>query len=149
MTQDEPHEPVLLREVLEAFAPVKLCVAVDGTLGAGGHSRALLSAHPEVECLVGIDQDPEARRLAVSRLSSWEGSVVVVSGNFGDLGEHLDRLGVEEIDGILLDLGVSSMQLDLPSKGFSFMRDGPLDMRMDPSQELTAAVVINEYSQEE
>jgi 16S rRNA (cytosine1402-N4)-methyltransferase len=142
-----PHTPVLLNELLSFYEGRPLRRFVDATLGAGGHSEAFLKTHPEIELLIGIDQDPVARSLAKERLSPWEGRVTIVAGNFSALKTHLEVLGVDKVDGMIFDLGVSSMQFDQPEKGFSFMRDGPLDMRMDPSNPLTAEVIINTWSE--
>jgi 16S rRNA (cytosine1402-N4)-methyltransferase len=144
-----PHISVLLREVLHYFEGRTIHRFIDGTLGAGGHSEAILKAHPEIELLIGIDQDPVARAIAEERLSPWSSKVRIVSGNFSDLDKHLSLMGIDCVDGILLDLGVSSMQFDMPEKGFSFMRDGPLDMRMDPTKELTAAYIVNHWSEQD
>lgn len=144
-----PHLSVLLSEVLQGFEGLPLRVFVDGTLGAGGHSFAILEAHPEMKKLIGIDQDPVAMSIALQRLEPWKDKVIPVSGNFSDMAAQLTALNIREVDGILLDLGVSSMQLDMPEKGFSFMQDGPLDMRMDPSGELTAADVVNTWSEQD
>lgn len=142
-----PHISVLLPEVLAAFKDLRMRVFVDATLGAGGHSAAILEAHPELEMLVGIDQDPTALEIARKRLSPWNDKTILISGNFEDIATDLAARGISTVDGILMDLGVSSMQLDLAEKGFSFMRNGPLDMRMDPEGSLTAADVINTYSE--
>lgn len=143
------HAPVLLQEVLESFKESPIYRFVDGTLGAGGHSEAILKTHPEIELLIGIDQDPIAREIAEKRLEPWSSKVRIISGNFANLEKHLTSLNVESVDGILLDLGVSSMQLDMPEKGFSFMRNGPLDMRMDPEKSLTAAYIINHWPEKD
>lgn len=123
------HVPVLLREVVEALRPHRGGVFVDATLGLGGHARALLEASEAVR-LVGIDRDPEALDEARRRLAPFGERVVLVEGRHEELAIHLDRLGIARVDGVLADLGVSSLQLDAPERGFSFMRDGPLDMRM-------------------
>lgn len=138
------HISVLLNECLDAFNGVDLKVFVDGTLGAGGHSEAILAAHPEMEHLVGIDQDQDALEIAKKRLS---GNITFIHGNFSDLSAHLNKLKFEQVDGILVDLGVSSMQLDRSERGFSFMRDGPLDMRMDQKGVLTAADIVNTWEE--
>jgi len=126
------HVPVLLREVLEALRPERGGVYVDATLGLGGHAEAILAASAGVR-LVGIDRDPEALVLASERLGRFGDRFVAVEGRHEELALHLDRLGLHEVDGVLADLGVSSMQLDRAERGFSFMKDGPLDMRMGPS----------------
>lgn len=144
-----PHISVLFNEVLEAFQGKTLSSFVDGTLGAGGHAEAILNTHPEIECFVGIDQDPEAREMAKKRLSPWQEKLILFAGNFEQLTEATKKAKLDKVDGILLDIGVSSMQLDQAEKGFSFMRDGPLDMRMDPTAHLTAADVVNNWSEED
>lgn len=140
------HIPVLLIECLKAFRGLDLKVFIDSTLGAGGHSEAILNAHPEVKHLIGIDQDKWALDIAKKRL---KGPVTYVHGNFSELKEHLSALNILEVDGILADLGVSSMQLDTNERGFSFMREGPLDMRMDQSGLLTAADIVNTWEEME
>lgn len=144
-----PHHPVLLHEVVKAFESVTLRVMIDGTLGAGGHAQALLEHHPEIEHYLGIDQDPQALALASERLKPWAHKTTFKHGNFRQLEHYLKELEWPRPDGILLDLGVSSMQLDQPDRGFSFMRDGPLDMRMNPQIELNAATIINTWSEQE
>jgi len=136
----EYHESVLLAEVVEFLAPASGRIIVDGTLGGGGHSAALLAAGARV---IGMDHDPEALAFAEARLGDGRERFRTVRSSFAKAGEALDALGIGEIDGVLLDLGVSSRQLDAPERGFSFMRDGPLDMRMDPSAPLSAADLVN------
>lgn len=136
------HKSVLLQEILGVFRDYELSTFVDGTLGAGGHAKAMLQEHPEIESFIGIDQDPLALQIAQKTLEEWEGKVQFIHGNFVDFEG-------EEVDGILLDLGVSSMQFDREEKGFSFSKEGPLDMRMDPTAELTAADVVNTWSEKE
>jgi 16S rRNA (cytosine1402-N4)-methyltransferase len=144
-----PHYSVLLAEVIEAFAPLSLKVVVDGTLGAGGHAQALLEHHPEIEYYVGIDQDPHALALAAERLKPWQEKLYLKHGNFAQFDEFLTELSLSSAQAILVDLGVSSMQLDQAERGFSFMQDGPLDMRMNPLAELTAAEIVNTWSEQE
>ncbi len=139
------HQSVLVHEILHYFEGKSIKRFIDGTLGAGGHAASILESHPEIEQYIGIDQDPEAIALAEKRLSPWKSKVSIVYGNFLEVIESQE----DKVDGILLDLGVSSMQLDRPEKGFSFMRDGPLDMRMDPSNDLTAAIIVNTWSEHE
>jgi 16S rRNA (cytosine1402-N4)-methyltransferase len=141
------HVPVLLREVLEALRPERGGVLVDATLGLGGHAEALLDASPSVR-LVGIDRDPEALALARVRLARFGDRFVAVEGRHEELALHLDRLDLPEVDGVLADLGVSSMQLDRAERGFSFMKDGPLDMRMGRTGP-TAADLVAELPGEE
>lgn len=144
-----PHQSVLSAEVLRAFAETQLNIFVDATLGAGGHSAAILEVHPEIDLLIGIDQDPTALEIAEQRLQPWKSRTRLIRGNFGSLPEILKELNIAQVDGILMDIGVSSMQFDKPEKGFSFMRDGPLDMRMDPDSDLTAAAIVNTWSEED
>ena len=121
--QHVPHVPVLLDEVLEALAPLENAHIVDGTFGAGGYSQALLAAGASV---TAIDRDPSVRPFADALAAQFPSRFRFVAGRFGEL----DQLAERPVDGVVLDIGVSSMQLDLPERGFSFMRDGPLDMRM-------------------
>jgi 16S rRNA (cytosine1402-N4)-methyltransferase len=132
------HTPVLTQEVVQYLATGRGGTLVDGTIGLGGHTEALLLADPDVR-VVGIDRDPHALERARERLRCFGERVALVHGNYADLGEHLARLRQGPVDGVLLDLGVSSMQLDDPERGFSLRADGPLDMRMDPSRGPTAA----------
>lgn len=143
------HVPVLVKEVLDFFNGRSVKVFVDVTLGAGGHAEALLQQHPEIECFVGIDRDAEACHLAEERLAFWKPKVIIKQGNFSSLDTHLQALGVQGVDGIFADLGVSSMQLDQAERGFSFSKSGPLDMRMDTGRTLTAEEVVNTFSEEE
>jgi 16S rRNA (cytosine1402-N4)-methyltransferase len=143
------HTSVLLDEILQIFKNKPLRLFIDATLGAGGHSEAILNEHPEIELLIGIDQDPIASEMAQKRLSPWKNKIKIVEGNFSKIENYLETFHLERVDGILFDLGVSSMQFDLPEKGFSFMRDGPLDMRMDPNSSLTAKDIINFWSEQE
>ena len=139
------HIPVLLEEAIGFLAPERGGLFVDCTLGLGGHASALLEAYPEIR-LVGIDRDPEALEIAGERLLPFGERVRLVPGDFAELSTLLHGLRIEAVDGILADLGVSSLQLDKGSRGFSFRREGPLDMRMGPG-ELTAAEVVNHYGE--
>jgi 16S rRNA (cytosine1402-N4)-methyltransferase len=132
------HIPVLTQEVVQYLTTGHGGTFVDGTVGLGGHAEALLLADPNAR-VVGIDRDLHALERARERLRCFGERVLLVHGNYADIGEHLLRLGLGSVDGMLLDLGVSSMQLDDPERGFSFRADGPLDMRMDPSRGPTAA----------
>jgi len=143
----EVHVPVLLREVVEALRPARGGLFVDATLGLGGHAEALLSASEKTR-VVGIDRDPEALRLARERLLRFGDRLVTVEGRHEDLARHLDSLGIGRVAGVLADLGVSSLQLDRAERGFSFMKDGPLDMRM-ARQGPTAADLVNQLPREE
>lgn len=142
-----PHTSVLLDELIHFFENKNIHTFIDATLGAGGHSEAILKKHPEIQLFIGIDQDPIAREIAAKRLSPWIKKVKIISGNFSEIEQLLATLGIQSVDGIIFDLGVSSMQFDIPEKGFSFMRDGPLDMRMDPTKSLTAADIVNTWSE--
>ena len=150
------HEPVMLAECLEYLAPAPGGTFVDATLGLGGHAVALLERVGPGGTVVGVDRDPEALRRAEARLRaacgewSWTGCPVrTAHTDFRHLGDTLDRLGIEAADGFLLDLGVSSMQLDVGARGFSFRSEGPLDMRMDPTRGDSAADLVNALPEEE
>jgi len=132
------HTPVLTQEVVQYLTTGHGGTLVDGTVGLGGHAEALLLADPNAR-VVGIDRDPHALERARARLRCFGERVSLVHGNYADIGEHLARLGLGSVDGVLLDLGLSSMQLDDPERGFSLRADGPLDMRMDPTCGPTAA----------
>jgi 16S rRNA (cytosine1402-N4)-methyltransferase len=145
------HVPVLLDRCVALLAPAldaDGAVVVDGTLGMGGHSEALLAACPRA-VLVGIDRDPQALELAGRRLAPFGDRVHLVHAVHDELPEVLEGLGLPGAQGVLLDLGVSSLQLDEPERGFAYSVDAPLDMRMDPSTGVTAAEVINTYPQAE
>jgi 16S rRNA (cytosine1402-N4)-methyltransferase len=134
-----------MREVLEVFTGQHLRIFFDGTLGAGGHARAILEAHPEIERYIGCDRDPRAHELAGKALEPWREKVEFVRGSYADKIEEVAGC----IDGFLIDIGVSSMQLDERERGFSFLGDAPLDMRMDPEGALTAEQIVNRYSEAE
>ncbi len=141
------HIPVMQTRVVELLAPAlghRGAVVVDATLGMGGHAAALLDACPEAH-LVGIDRDPEALEVAGERLASYGGRVTLVPAVYDQVAAVLTTLGRGPVDGVLLDLGVSSLQLDEARRGFSYSTDAPLDMRMDPTQGPTAADVLNTY----
>lgn len=139
------HQPVLLHEVVEALHPSPGDRIVDCTVGPGGHAEALLEQLGPSGRLLGIDADPDAIELARGRLSRFGGSAILVNRSFADLASVCNEYGFHAVDGILFDLGLSSMQVDSPERGFSFQRDAPLDMRFDPSLELTAADIVNSY----
>ena len=149
MQEEFRHETVLLRESVEGILGDLDGIYVDCTLGGGGHSAALVDRLGPSGCLVGIDQDPAAVQAGRLRLAGVRPTVHVVQGNFREIGAVLDRLGIGQVDGILFDLGVSSHQIDLPQRGFSYMNDGPLDMRMNPEQPLTAQEIVNTYPEKE
>ncbi|HWB66753.1 MAG TPA: 16S rRNA (cytosine(1402)-N(4))-methyltransferase RsmH [Mycobacteriales bacterium] len=141
------HVPVLLDRVLELLDPaasVDGAVVVDATLGLGGHTEALLERHPRLR-MIGIDRDPQALARSRSRLAAHADRVQLVHGVYDTLPEILQAAGVSQVDGVLFDLGVSSMQLDDDDRGFSYSRDTGLDMRMDPTRGITAAEVVNTY----
>jgi len=140
------HRPVLAAEMIDLLAPRPGALVVDGTCGGGGHSELILQTGADV---LALDQDPDAISHASERLSRFGGRVTLRQGNFREVGMVLDQLGIVGLGGALLDLGVSSRQLENAERGFSIMRNGPLDMRMDPRRELTAADVVNTYGEEE
>jgi 16S rRNA (cytosine1402-N4)-methyltransferase len=144
------HTPVLRDRVVELLGPAleRGGIVVDGTLGRAGHARAILDAAPNAE-LIGIDRDPVALQASESHLAAYSDRVRLVRGDFKDLAAVLERLGVASVRGVLLDLGVSSPQLDDAQRGFSFRNDGPLDMRMDPAQPLSAEDVVNNYAEQD
>jgi 16S rRNA (cytosine1402-N4)-methyltransferase len=142
------HVPVLLDRVLALLAPAladRAAVLVDATLGLGGHSEALLRAHPQLT-LVGLDRDPQALARSRQRLADFAQRIHLVHAVYDRMPDVLGELGLAGVDGVLFDLGVSSMQLDLPERGFAYAQDAPLDMRMDPTQQRTAADVVNTYA---
>ena len=141
------HESVLEGEVIQNFNLLEGSLIVDGTLGDGGHAELLLKNTTSVRVL-GIDRDMRAIERAEKRLAPFRDRITLVHGNFGDIKTILKKANVMNVDGLLLDLGVSSPQLDSPNRGFSFMRNGPLDMRMDSSQKITAADLLVELPDE-
>ncbi len=146
--KDYGHKPVLLEECLEALDIKPEGTYLDGTLGRAGHSLAILRRLTTGR-LIGVDRDMAAIETAGERLREFGDRVSLVHGNFSDLGNILQNLGITGIDGMLFDLGVSSPQLDEPRRGFSYMHDAPLDMRMDESAALDACQVVNGWSYEE
>ncbi len=141
------HYSVLLKESVDALRVRPGGVYVDGTLGGGGHSYEILSRGAGK--LIGIDRDKDAVAAACGRLKEFGDRFISVNRNFSEIKDILKELGISGIDGAVLDLGVSSYQLDTAGRGFSYMHDAPLDMRMDRSQRLSAFEVVNEYSEEE
>jgi len=139
------HIPVLHSEVLSFFEDLVLSSFIDATTGAGGHSTSILKAHPEITEFFCFDQDQDALEIAKNILEPYLEKITFFHSNF----EKLEELTPHQVDGILFDIGVSSMQLDKSEKGFSFMREGPLDMRMDQSQPLTAKDIVNTYKEKE
>jgi 16S rRNA (cytosine1402-N4)-methyltransferase len=147
MTTSTRHIPVMRDRVLALLAPALEtpgAVLVDATLGLGGHAEQALTQFPDIH-LVGLDRDPEALRLSGERLAPFSGRTTLVHAVYDELPEVLESLGIPAVQGILFDLGVSSMQLDEVERGFSNANDAPLDMRMDPTTELTAAEILNTY----
>jgi 16S rRNA (cytosine1402-N4)-methyltransferase len=144
MENPTPHRPVLLAEVIAALSPRDGAIYVDGTFGAGGYSRALLEA---AQCTVfAIDRDPDAVRGAAPLLDRYPGRLHILQGRFGDMAELLSARGIDAVQGVALDLGVSSMQIDQAERGFSFRFEGPLDMRMERAGK-SAADLVNELAE--
>jgi 16S rRNA (cytosine1402-N4)-methyltransferase len=140
------HRPVLTTEAVELLAPRPGSLVVDGTVGGGGHTEAILRTGADV---LALDQDPDAIEWVREQFAHSGGRVTLRQGNFRQADKILDELGVATIGGAILDLGVSSRQLENAERGFSLMRSGPLDMRMDPRTKLTAAEIVNQYSEED
>lgn len=143
------HVPVLFQEVLDVLNPVSGGLYVDGTVGAGGHSRGILERSSPDGKLIGFDRDPAALALAESNLAEFSDRVTLIHGSYHELVSHLNNRNWHTVDGILIDLGLSSMQLDSPERGFSFRYDVPLDMRFDPDQSFSASDLVNEFTREE
>jgi len=140
------HHPVLAAEAVELLAPHPGSLVVDGTVGGGGHTEAILKTGADV---LALDQDPDAIAQAREELAPYGGRVTLRHINFRDAVKILDQVGIQKIGGAILDLGVSSRQLENAARGFSVMRNGPLDMRMDPTLMINAAQIVNTYSEEE
>jgi len=138
-----PHQPVLYHEIIKALRPRPGEHYVDATVGAGGHAWGILNASGPNGTLLGLDVDPQALAIAGQRLAGFQGRFTLVLASYTTLLRQLEQLGWEGVDGIVIDLGVSSMQLDTPERGFSFRADGPLDMRFNPAGEVTAATLAN------
>lgn len=144
------HYSVLLKETIENLKIRPDGIYVDGTLGGGGHSYEIASRLSEQGRLIGIDQDADAIAAAGERLSAFKDRVTIIRSNYANMKEELHHIGIEKVDGIILDLGVSSFQLDTPERGFTYRNpDAPLDMRMDDRQEMTAKDIVNQYSEME
>lgn len=148
-SQEFKHIPIMLEQVIEGLDIKPDGIYVDGTLGGGGHSYEIAKYLTNGGRLIGIDQDEAAIKAASKRLSEFEDRVTIVRSNYAQMTSVLQSLGIEQVDGILLDLGVSSHQLDTAERGFSYMEDAHLDMRMDRRQEKTARDIVNYYSQAE
>lgn len=145
---DFKHVSVLLDECIEGLNIKKNGIYVDGTMGGAGHSSEIVKRLSNNGCLIGIDQDTNALKASSERLSAYD-NVKYVHSNFCNIKEVLGNISIEKVDGILLDLGVSSHQLDVAERGFSYMQDAPLDMRMNREVSFTAKNVVNEYSKSE
>ncbi|HNS61736.1 MAG TPA: 16S rRNA (cytosine(1402)-N(4))-methyltransferase RsmH [Anaerolineales bacterium] len=144
-----PHKPVLYKEIIHALQPRRGGRYVDGTLGAGGHARGILEASAPDGRLLGLDVDPQALAIARETLAPYEHRIHLAQASYTTLASQLKTLHWESVDGIVLDLGASSMQFDTPERGFSFQHDAPLDMRFGPSALQTAADIVNAYSESE
>ena len=149
MTETSFHQPVLYQEIIHALRPIRTGLYVDCTLGAGGHALGILQASDPDGCLLGLDLDPRALELAKRKLAPFRTRAILIQASYATLSEQLEALKWPAVNGILLDLGLSSMQLDNHERGFSFMRDGPLDMRFDSESSLRASDLVNKLSAEE
>lgn len=145
----QAHLPVLYQEIILALRPQNPGRYVDATLGAGGHARGILEACSPHGCLLGMDVDHQALKIAAANLATFGNRAVLINSSYVHLTEQVHRQGWNHVDGVLLDLGVSSMQLDTPGRGFSFLRDGELDMRFSSSQKVTAADLVNTLSEKD
>ena len=145
----EFHIPVLAQEVLEWLNPGSAKLYVDGTLGLGGHTALILEKTAPAGKVIGFEWDEQAARLAADRLGRFGDRFLLVRSSYADLVAECHRLGVKQVDGILVDLGVSSLQLDTPERGFSFMADAPLDMRMNSRLKVTAEKLVNSLKKDE
>ena len=143
------HYPVMYREVIELIEPAKRKVIVDCTLGMGGHAYKCLELMSKDSQLIGIDRDQQSLEIARSNLRNFDGRFTLLKGDFANIAKILDQLRIKSVDAFLFDLGVSSFQLNDPQRGFSFLKDGPLDMRMDQDAFLSAYDLVNNLSQEE
>ena len=144
------HYSVLLKETIENLDIKPDGIYVDGTLGGGGHAYHVASHLSENGRLIGIDQDKDAIAAAGERLAEFGDKITIIRSNYSNMKEELHRIGIDKVDGIVLDLGVSSFQLDTPERGFTYREpDAPLDMRMDDRQSLTARDIVNDYSEME
>ncbi len=144
---EPPHQPVLYHEIILALRPQSPGRYIDATVGAGGHAWGILSQSQPDGRLLGLDLDPQALALAHERLAEFGDRATLVQASYTTLSEQLHTIGWNLVQGIVIDLGVSSMQLDTPERGFSFKSEGPLDMRFDPTQPLQAENLVNEWSE--
>ena len=143
------HVPVMLKETVDSLVWKTDGCYVDGTIGGGGHSSEILKRLNECGSLIGIDRDQNALEAAALKLEEYKDKITLVHSNFSSINQVLKSLNISKIDGMMLDLGVSSPQLDNPERGFSYMHDAPLDMRMDTDMGLTAADLVNSSTEEE
>ena len=143
------HYPVMYREIIELLEPEKRSLIVDGTLGMGGHAELLLSRMPASGRLIGLDRDSESMAKARERLKPFGDRFTAVHSDHGDLGKALDSVGAKDPDGFVFDLGLSMYQLDASERGFSFLKEGPLDMRMDRTEETSAYEIVNKAPRQE
>jgi len=142
-----PHQPVLYQQILDYLRPTSPGRYVDGTLGAAGHALGILQASAPEGQVLGLDVDSSAIAIARERTAAHERRILIRHGSYSDLADHLREIGWESVDGMLLDLGVSSMQLDTAGRGFSFLKEAPLDMRFDERQSVTAARLLDTLDQ--
>lgn len=149
MIKTNEHISVLLDEVLNFLNSKQIKVFFEGTLGLGGHAYSILDQHPEIESYIALDQDLDALAKAKERLKKWDEKIHFVHANFSDVDSVTSQLEIDGIDAGLLDIGVSSMQLDVADRGFSLRKEGPLDMRMDRTNPFSAKELINQYSEKE
>ena len=143
------HYPVLYNEIIHALRPRSGGVYVDGTVGAGGHAEGILHASSPDGLLFGLDVDPRAIEIAREKLATFGARVIIRQASYTTIGDQLEALGWREVNGVLLDLGVSSMQLDSPERGFSFSKEAPLDMRFNPENPTQAADLVNNLSEQD
>lgn len=144
-----PHISVLYHNIIESLRPMNPGRYVDATIGAGGHAWGILNASSPQGQLLGLDLDPHALELADQRLQAFSGRYTLEHTSYTTLLQTMKQIGWDMVDGIVIDLGVSSMQIDSPERGFSFLKDGPLDMRFDPTQPTSAADLVNTLSEED
>lgn len=144
-----PHESVLLEEAIQWLAPQDGKVYLDGTLGAGGHARRILEECAPSGRLIGLDKDEDALAEAAKTLESFGERAMLIHDDFKNIANKFETMGIDRVDGMILDLGVSSMQFDRADRGFSFQTDAPLDMRMNRAQVLSAKEIVNRYSKDE
>jgi 16S rRNA (cytosine1402-N4)-methyltransferase len=149
MDRKPSHQPVLYHEIIHVLRPQQDKKYIDGTVGAGGHAKGILDASNPTGMLLGFDLDPQALDLAQENLAQFGSRAILVHANYESLRKQLDRLNWKHVDGILLDLGMSSIQLDSAGRGFSFQTTGPLDMRFDPDQVINAGNLVNELPEME